>query len=92
VLRLCLPAFQLLRVLIEEEGAVGGPRGERLEDAGHGTEAVLGGGLGALWHERLLWADGAQLEVLAVHRDVGCQGLQIQFTEVRLRRHRAKGT
>lgn len=64
---------------------MGGHRRQWLEDVRHGTEAVLGGGLWLLRQEPLLWADGTELEVFTVHGDVGCQGLQVQLTEVRLR-------
>lgn len=62
-----------------------GHRGQWLEDVRHGTEGVLGRGLGCLRQEALLGADGTELEVLPVHGDVGCQGLQVQLIEVRLR-------
>lgn len=59
MLGLRLLALQLLLVLVQEEGAVRGHRGQGLEDARHGTEAVLRGGLWALWQAWLLRADGA---------------------------------
>lgn len=82
MLRLYLLASQMLLILVQEEGTVGG---QRLEDVRHGAEAVLGGGLRLLRQEPLLGADGTKLEVFTVHGDVGGQGLQVQFTEVRLR-------
>ena len=45
---------------------------------------MLGGRLGGLRQEALLRADGAKLEVLSVHGDVRCQGLQIQLVKVSL--------
>lgn len=90
MLRLCLLAFQLLLILVQEEGAMRSHRGEWLEDVRHGTEAVLRGELRVLRQEPLLGADGAELEVFSIHGDVGCQRLQIQLIEIHLQRHRAK--
>lgn len=90
MLGLCLLALQLLLILVQEEGAVRGHRGQWLEDVRHGTEAVLGGGLGVLRQDALLWADGTELEVFTVHGDIGCQGLQVQLIEIRLRKDTAK--
>lgn len=63
-----------------------GHGGQWLEDARHGTEARLRGGLQALGQVGLLWADGAQLEVLPIHGDVGHQSLQVQLVEISLRK------
>lgn len=85
VLRLDLLASQLLLILVQEEGTVGGHGRQWLEDVRHGAEAVLGGGVRLLRQQPLLGADRTELEVFAVHGDVGGQGLQVQLTEVRLR-------
>lgn len=85
MLRLDLLASQLLLILVQEEGTVGGHGRQRLEDVRHGAEAVLGGGLRLLRQQPLLRVDGTELEVFTVHGDIGGQGLQVQLTEVRLR-------
>lgn len=90
MLGLRLLAFQLLLILVQEEGALRSHRGQRLEDVRHGTEAVLRGELRVLRQEPLLGADGAELEVFSIHGDVGCQRLQVQLIEIHLQRHRAK--
>ena len=84
LLRFRLLAFQLLLILVQEEGAVRGHRSQWLEDVWHGAEAVLGGRLRGLRQKALLGADGAELEVLSVHGDVRRQGLQVQLVKVSL--------
>lgn len=62
-----------------------------LEEAGDVAEAILCGEVaqwasGPLWaSRRLLRNNGMELEVLSIHGDVGCQVLQVQITQGRLR-------
>lgn len=70
--------------------------GQGLEEAGDVAEALVllaeavaagaaaAVGAGTPLQRLRLWDDGIQLEVLAVHRDVGGQSLQVQVTQVPL--------